>query len=72
MYNDLEYLSVPLPEDVKKLKWYGDFDDCLSLIHRRLEENIPETLKRKLRLEEMQIRRMRRNYSRPNHNHWSQ
>lgn len=63
MVYDLNALGFPLPEDIEKLKWYGDFDECLSLIHRRLEENIPETLKRKLRLEEMQIRRMRRNYT---------
>ena len=33
MYSDLKYLEVPLPEDVQKLKWHGDFaalDECIA------------------------------------------
>lgn len=56
-------IGYPLPEDIEKLKWYGDFDGCISLIEQRLNENIPEALKDKLRMEKAQIRRMRKNYT---------
>ena len=45
MYNDLEYLSVPLPEDVKKLKWYGDFERANHVIDMRLAKDIPTALR---------------------------
>ena len=32
------YLEIPLPEDVEKAKWCGDFDRALRLIHRKLSE----------------------------------
>lgn len=63
MKENILAIGYPLPEDIEKLKWYGDFEGCLSLIDQRLEENIPETLKDKLRMEKAQIRRMRKNYT---------
>ena len=63
MKENLIAIGYPLPEDIEKLKWYGDFESCLSLIDRRLREDIPETLKEKLRIEKVQIRRMQRNYT---------
>jgi transglutaminase-like putative cysteine protease len=62
MKENLEAIGYPLPEDIEKLKWYGDFDGCLRLIDRRLQENIPDTLAQKLRMEKVQINRMRRDY----------
>lgn len=58
----IEALGYPLPEDIEKLKWHGDFGDAIDLIHTRLQEDIPETLKEKLRLEEKQMKRMLRDY----------
>lgn len=58
----LEAIGYPLPEDIEKLKWYGDFDGCLSLIEQRMQENIPATLKKKLQMERVQLQRMRRDY----------
>lgn len=58
----IEALGYPLPEDIEKLKWHGDFGDAIDLIHTRLQEGIPETLKEKLRLEEKQMKRMLRDY----------
>lgn len=42
----IEALGYPLPEDIEKLKWHGDFQGAMELIQRRLEEDIPETLKK--------------------------
>ena len=58
MYNDLEYLSVPLPEDVKKLKWYGDFERANHVIDMRLAKDIPTALRKRLELEKEILARM--------------
>lgn len=50
-YTDVETLCVELPEDIKKKKWYGDFDGAIRLIDLWLEKDIPEEQKAKLRLE---------------------
>ena len=63
MKENILAIGYPLPEDIEKLKWYGDFEGCLSLIDQRLGEDIPETLKDKLRMEKAQIKRMRKNYT---------
>lgn len=63
MKEHIEAIGYPLPEDIEKLKWYGDFDGCLSLIDQRMSENIPETLREKLRMEKVQIGRMRQDYT---------
>ena len=62
MRERVEAIGYPLPEDIEKLKWYGDFDGCLALIDQRMAENIPETLREKLRMEQVQIQRMRQDY----------
>lgn len=51
MYSDVEYLSVPLPEDIEKVKWYGDFAQADRMIDMRLKTDIPEALKKRLRYE---------------------
>lgn len=59
----LAAIGYPLPEDIEKLKWYGDFDGCEALIRKRMAEDIPEVLREKLRMETVQLRRMRRDYT---------
>lgn len=59
----LEAIGYPLPEDIEKLKWYGDFDGCQALIHQRMAEDIPEALREKLRMELVQLTRMRQDYT---------
>ena len=57
----IEALGYPLPEDIEKLKWHGDYNEATRLIHSRLQEDIPETLKEKLRIEEKQMGKILRN-----------
>lgn len=51
MYSDLQYLSVPLPEDVLKLKYYGDFERLHRVIDLKLSGELPLPLRRRLELE---------------------
>lgn len=51
MKYDLKYLSVPLPEDVLKLKGYGDLDRLDRVIDRKLNKDIPWALRQRLLLE---------------------
>lgn len=51
MSYDLSYLSVPLPEDVVKLKNFGDFRGAEELINRLIITEIPTVLKKRLELE---------------------
>ena len=51
MYSDLQYLSVPLPEDVSKLKYFGDFDRLNRVIDLKLQKDIPLALRKRLELE---------------------
>ena len=48
---DLKCLAVPLPEDVLKLKYYGDVARLNRVIDLKLQKDIPEALKERLRLE---------------------
>lgn len=51
MQYDLKYLSVPLPEDVIKLKGYGDIERLHHVIDLKLEKDIPYALRQRLLLE---------------------
>ena len=43
MYQDLSFMNVPLPEDILKLKIYGDYAGAQKMIRYFLEgKNIPE------------------------------
>lgn len=55
---NLAALTAPLPEDIEKLKWHGDFNKALRLIEARLEKDLPEMLKERLRLEREIISRL--------------
>lgn len=43
-----ETLAAPLPEDIQKLKWFGDFETEKRVIERRLKKDIPQSLKERL------------------------
>ncbi|GHU65565.1 transglutaminase [Clostridia bacterium] len=52
MYTDLSFLAYPLPEDIRRLKDFGDFTRAKSVINLRLvDSKVPEALKRRLRYE---------------------
>ena len=57
-YLDLAYLTIDLPEDIKKLKWYGDFERANRVIDMRLEKDIPEPLRKRLELEKWILKRL--------------
>ena len=42
MYQDLSYMTVPLPEDVTKLKNYGDFAGAMKMVDHFLSKDIPQ------------------------------
>ena len=49
MYQDLSFMKVPLPEDVLKLKIYGDYAGAQKMIRYFLEEkDIPQALRKRL------------------------
>lgn len=55
---NLAALTAPLPEDIEKLKWHGDFNRALRLIEARLKKDLPEMMKERLRLEREIISRL--------------
>lgn len=57
-YEDIEYLSVDLPEDILKRKWHGDFQGADRLIGLWLEKEIPVGLRKKLVLEREILKRL--------------
>jgi transglutaminase-like putative cysteine protease len=51
-YEDLKYLSVPLPEDILKEKWSGNLGQVRKLIACRVEDKgMTEPLRKRLELE---------------------
>lgn len=60
MSYDLSYLSVPLTEDILKLKNFGDLAAAEELINRLLMKEIPIALKKRLEMEQniLQILRL--------------
>lgn len=52
MTPDLRYLSVPLPEDVEKLKYFGDFERLNRVIDLKLQNpDLPHALRERLAME---------------------
>ena len=51
MYSDLQYLTVPLPEDLQKMKGHGDFELLQKVIGRKLKADLPFALRKRLELE---------------------
>ena len=46
---DLSVLSIPLPEDLMKLKWNGQFELMKEMIDLRIQKDIPSQLKERLK-----------------------
>lgn len=61
-YSDIRYLEVPLPEDIEKLKWQGDFARAQRVLAQRLEQELPLALRKRLRLEQEILRRLPAHY----------
>ncbi len=51
MYQDLSYMKIPLPEDVLKLKNYGDFAGAQKMIDYFMTKDIPNALRKRLEIE---------------------
>lgn len=62
MYSDLQYLDVDLPEDILKLKWFGDFERALRVIDMRLKTELPKALCKRLELEKEILKRLPESY----------
>ncbi len=58
----IDTLSMPLPEDILKRKWAGDFDGALRAIDCRLASELPEMLRARLSCERERIRRLPTQY----------
>uniref|UniRef100_A0A7V3RHN1 Uncharacterized protein n=1 Tax=candidate division WOR-3 bacterium TaxID=2052148 RepID=A0A7V3RHN1_UNCW3 len=61
-YEDIEYLKVGLPEDILNLKVNGNFKEALKLIDKRLSEDVPVELKKRLELEKYIIASLPNDY----------
>ena len=61
-YNDLKYLSVDLPQEVKFYKFSGDFEGELRIIDKFLKRNIPEALRKRLMIEKIFAEGLQDNY----------
>ena len=55
-------LSMPLPEDILKRKWAGDFDGAIKAIDMRLKNDLPDMLRARLVCERERIRRLPTQY----------
>ncbi len=55
---DIRVLNTPLPEDLLKLKWNGQFELMNQIIDQRLQKDLPSMLKERLKLEKEIIARM--------------
>lgn len=62
MFADVKALSVGLPEDIQKLKWYGDFEGALRVIGLRLQGELPQMLRQRLELERVVLKSIPRQY----------
>lgn len=64
-FSDLRCFVAQLPEDILKEKWSGHFDRARALIERRLEDDIPEVLRTRLKQERYILDTLESNYSIP-------
>lgn len=62
MYSDLQYLTVPLPEDLQKMKGHGDFELLQKVIGRKLKADLPFALRKRLELEQEILLRIPADY----------
>lgn len=55
-------LSTPLPEDIQKLKWCGQFEQAKRVIGLRLKKDLPQVMKDRLILEREILERIPAQY----------
>lgn len=55
---EIDSLNIPLPEDIMKMKWNGQFDMVKKMIDNRIQRDIPQQLRERLLLEKDIIDRM--------------
>ena len=60
--SSIPFLAVPLPEDILKLKWCGEFEQAERIIDRRLEKELPQALRERLILEKEILKRIPEQY----------
>ena len=59
MVTNLDFLAYPLPEDIRRLKEYGDFGRAKAVAELRLgNPKVPEILKERLRYELLILREL--------------
>lgn len=61
-FNDLQYLSTPLPVNVQKFKLHGDLDRAVKSINIYLEKDIPYALRARLNMELEILKRLPGDY----------
>jgi transglutaminase-like putative cysteine protease len=59
---DVKYFEIPLPEDIAKEKACGRLNNCVRMIDKRIQKDIPESLRNRLLLEKQVIRRLAEQY----------
>lgn len=59
----IDTLNIPLPEDLMKLKWNGQFTLLKEMIDLRVQKDIPSLLKERLLLEKEIIERLPREFT---------
>lgn len=63
MREDLDFLVCPLPEDLQRLKHWGDFDRFFEVCDRRLKNpRVPEMLKKRLAYERLMVQDLLADY----------
>lgn len=60
---NIDTLNIPLPEDLMKLKWNGQFTLLKEMIDLRIQKDIPSLLKERLLLEKEIIERLPRDFT---------
>lgn len=59
---DIKTLNIPLPEDLMKLKWNGQFSLMQEMIDLRIQKDIPQQLKERLLLEKEIIKQLPKSF----------
>lgn len=61
--NNVEYLKTNLPEDILKLKAYGDFKGAQRVIDLKLGKKLPEALAKRLEIEKVILVELEKQYT---------
>lgn len=62
-FEDLQYQAVPLPEEILKMKWSGNFDKAREMINHRLTLDLPKAYRARLMIELKNLNHMEEGYS---------